>query len=258
MPLTKELRETIKSDITAKLKKKLAEYDFRKKSGNPFIDVIFGKYSNIKSFIHGTATMLGSEYELMARQIAQSNPSFVEAKKLVLTGKISSAEKSVITDIVKNLEESGNGSDYDKEVKSVFAASSSSIKPTRITIDLYLKDKNEKEYFIEMKGPDPNKKEVRAAKQDLLNIVAIKKRDVNLLNFNKKVSIIFGVYYNNTNKKYQNWKVSPLFEDRKGLLVQEAFWDFLGGSGTYKDILGMISEVRDEISPAIEAKLQSL
>ena len=258
MSLSNELKETIKSELTEKLKHKLNSYDFSKKSGNPFVDVIFGKYSNIKSFIHGTATMLGSEYEIIARQIAQSNPSFVKAQKLVLTGKISSSEKSTITDIVKNLEETGSGSDYNAEVKAIFSASNNNLKPTRITIDLYLKDKMGKEYFVEMKGPDPNKKEVRAAKEDLLNIVAIKKREVSLKDFNKKVCIVFGVYYNNTSKKYQNWKVSPLFEEGKGLLVQEAFWDFLGGPGTYKDILIVVSKVKDEISPAIEAKLKSL
>ena len=159
---------------------------------------------------------------------------------------------------MKDLEEKGTGSVYDSEIKKIYVVKSENLRPTRITIDLYVRDKLGKEFFVEMKGPDPNKKEVRAAKQDLLNIVAIKKRDVPLEQFHKKVGILFGIYYNNKKEKYKNWKVSPLFEDGKGLLVQEDFWNFLGGKGTYKDMLEIISEAEKELAPIINKKLNSL
>jgi type II restriction enzyme len=258
MSLNKQLKEELKEEIIRKLKKKISEHNFSKKSGNPFIDIIFGKYSNIKSFIHGTATMLGSEYEIMARKIAKSNPQFAIADKRVLTGKISDKEKAVIKDLVKELEENKEGSDYDFEIEEIFKAEERNLKETRITIDLYLQDKKGKEFFIEMKGPDPNKKEVRAAKEDLLNVVAMKKREMELKDFNKKVEIIFGVYYNNTEGKYNNWKVSPMFKDEKGMKIQEEFWDFLGGENTFKDILEMISEIKEEVYPLIKKRIESL
>lgn len=258
MTLNQQLKKELKEEIIKKLKKKIIEHDFSKKSGNPFIDIIFGKYSNIKSFIHGTATMLGSEYELMARKIAKSNPHFVKAEKIVLTGKISDKEKAVIKDLVKDLEENKGGSDYNSEIKKIFEADEGNVKETRITIDLYLQDKEGKESFIEMKGPDPNKKEVRAAKEDLLNVIAIKKRNLKWAEFNKKIEIIFGVYYNNHEGNYENWKVSPLFEHNKGMKVQEEFWDFLGGKGTFEDILTMISEIKEEIYPIIKKRIETL
>ncbi|MDP2672818.1 MAG: TdeIII family type II restriction endonuclease [Nanoarchaeota archaeon] len=258
MTLNQSLKKELKEEITKKLKKKISEHNFSKKSGNPFIDIIFGKYSNIKSFIHGTATMLGSEYEIMARKIAKSNPKFIKAEKIVLTGKISDNEKAVIKDLVKDLEEKKTNSDYDFEIKKVFEAENKNLKETRITIDLYLQDKKYKEFFIEMKGPDPNKKEVRAAKEDLLNVVAIKKKEMKLNEFNQKIEIMFGIYYNNNEGKYNNWKVSPLFEENKGIKVQEEFWNFLGGENTFKDILEMISEIKKEIYPLIKKKIESL
>jgi len=258
MSLNSELKKELKEEITKKLKKKIKEHDFSKKSGNPFVDIIFGKYSNIKSFIHGTATMLGSEYELMARKIAKSNSHFIKAEKIVLNGKISDKEKAIIKDLVKELEEKKIGSDYNSEIKKIFEADDKNMKETRITIDLHLEDKEGKESFIEMKGPDPNKKEVRAAKEDLLNVVAIKKRSLKLTEFNKKVEIIFGVYYNNHEGNYENWKVSPIFEEDKGMKVQEEFWDFLGGKGTFEDILTMISEIKEEVYPLIKEKIKIL
>jgi len=257
MVLKKELREDIKRQLIAKIKAKIQGYDFSKKSGNPFIDIIFGKYSNIKSFIHGMATTLGSDYEIIARKIASANPSFVESKKMAFTGKISDAESVVVKNIAKDLEGSKKSSDYEGEIKAIYAANSDKTREIKITIDLYLKDKTGKEFFIEMKGPDPNKKEVRAAKEDLLNVVAMKKRDVDLKKFMDKVAIIFGVYYNNKESQYDNWKVSPLFEKDKGLFVQEEFWDFLGGKGTFSEMLEIITEVRDEVKPLIKQTIES-
>jgi hypothetical protein len=257
MALSKELKNEIIQDLIEKIKNKMENYDFSKKSGNPFIDIVFGKFSKQKSFIHGTATMLGSYYEILARKIAKENPNIIEAKKMVLIGKISRDESAVIKNIAKDLEEKDRDSNYDREIKEIYEAKSDNIKDTKITIDLFLKDKDGKEYYIEMKGPDPNKKEVRAAKEDLLNIVAMKKRSLNLKQFNNKVIVIFGVYYNNKPGEYNNWKVSTLFEQGTGLLVQEEFWDLLGGEKTYEDLLEIIDEVRKEVFPLIEDVMKS-
>lgn len=258
MVLSKELKEEIKQQLVNKIKKKIDGYDFSKNSGNPFIDLIFGKYSNLKTFIHGMATTLGSDYEIIARKIAQANPFFLEAKKIALNGKISNGESATIKHIAKDLEEKQRDANYDREIAEIYKAPKKDIRDIKITVDLFLKDKHGKEYYIEMKGPDPNKKEVRAAKEDLLNVVAMKKREVKLEDFNKKVSVIFGVYYNNNNGEYKNWKVSPMFEKNNGLLVQEAFWDFIGGLGTFNELLKVIKEVRDEVKPVIKKAIDEI
>ncbi|HLC57951.1 MAG TPA: TdeIII family type II restriction endonuclease [Candidatus Nanoarchaeia archaeon] len=231
MTLNGEVKDFIKENLKGTIKKKIENYDFSKKSGNPFVDTIFKRFSNVKSFIHSMATTFGDDYEKIARKIAESNPEFEEVKKFNFTGKISDDESALIKNMVKELEESKEGSDYDEEIKLVYGADENNIKDTKITIDLYLRNQEGKEFFIEMKGPDPNKKEVRAAKEDLLNVVAMKKREINKEDFHDKVAIIFGIYYNNCKGEYKNWKVSPLFERGKGLLVQEEFWDLLGVKG---------------------------
>ena len=172
MAISKQLQAEIKDFLVNYLDKKIKNYDLSKNSGNPFIDILFGDLSNLKSFIHSTATSLGSCYEDIAIKIAKSNPNFVKAEKIKLKGSLSDAEKSLIKDIVKDLEESAkrskkaktvnNGSIYSDEIARIYSASIESLKETEIVIDLYLQTKEGKEFFIEMKGPDPNKKEVRA------------------------------------------------------------------------------------------------
>src|SRR3989344_2444007 len=121
MVLGKNLKQELKDLLIKKFKDKIETYDFSKTSGNPFIDIPFGKYSAMKTFIHSTATMLGSVYETIARKIAESNQMFKEVKKFVFEGRISSDEKAVIRDIVKELEEKKTGSNYEKEIEEIYA-----------------------------------------------------------------------------------------------------------------------------------------
>ena len=257
MGLRRGLKLELKDEMINRIKKKLSEHDYDKKSGNPFIDVIFGKFSRQKTLTHGMATMFGSFYEKMAVKIAEDNPDFTVAKKHKISGKISPSERSVITKMTKDLEEKISTANYRVEVSTIYAADSTNREETSITIDLYLVDTNGKEYFIEMKGPDPNKKEVRAAKEEMMNIIAIKKPEVDKADFSDKVSVIFGVTYNNNPGVYDNWKVSRMYEQGMDLLVQEEFWELLGGPGTWGDILEIIAEVQVEVYPLIKDAMET-
>jgi len=243
-----------------KLRHKIDTWDFSRASGNPFIDLTFGRYSNIKTFVHSAATGFGSIYETVARYIADSNPTYVRVKKIKLEGKISPSEDAEVSRIAKKLEEDKIGSNYNDEVKSIYDADDSNLTETSIVIDLYLQDDNGKETFIEMKGPDPNKKEVRAAKKDLLRVVAIKKREYSTVSdFKSGARVVFGITYNNKEpKRYNNWKVSPLFEDGRGMFVGEAFWDLLGGDGTWIDLLEIIPIINKTLYSEIDKKLKMI
>ena len=81
MGISRNLQIEIKKELIEAITNKLNNWDFSKKSNNPFVDLIFGKYSNVKTFIHGTATMLGSKYESIAKKIADANPHYTVAKK---------------------------------------------------------------------------------------------------------------------------------------------------------------------------------
>jgi type II restriction enzyme len=184
----------------------------------------------------------------------------VHVDKIKLEGNISSSEDAEVSKIAKELEEGKNGSNYGNEIKSIYDADDSNLTDTSIVIDLYLQDDSGKETFIEMKGPDPNKKEVRAAKEDLLRVVAIQKRKYSTVSdFNSGARIVFGITYNNiAPKQYKNWKVSPLFEDGKGLFVGKDFWNMMGGSGTYQDLMELIPTINNTLFPDIDKKLSAI
>jgi hypothetical protein len=48
-----------------------------------------------------------------------------------------------------------------------------------------------------------------------------------------------------------------MFESGKGLFVQEEFWDFLGGEGTFKELIEVITDVREEVKTLIETTIES-
>ena len=254
MSLNKIQKREITEIFVEKLRHKIDTWDFSKASGNPFIDLTFGPYSNIKTFVHSAATGFGSIYETIARYIAESNPTYVRVEKIKLEGKISPSEDAEVSRIAKI------GSNYNDEVKSIYDADDSNLTETSIVIDLYLQDDNGKETFIEMKGPDPNKKEVRAAKEDLLRVVAIRKREYStVLDFKSGARVVFGITYNNKEpERYDNWKVSPLFEDGRGMFVGEAFWNLLGGDGTWIDLLEIIPNINKILYSEIDEKLKMI
>jgi hypothetical protein len=52
--------------------------------------------------------------------------------------------------------------------------------------------------------------------------------------------------------------VSPLFEDGRGMFVGEAFWDLLGGDGTWIDLLEIIPNINKILYSEIDEKLKMI
>ena len=106
---------------------------------------------------------------------------------------------------------------------------------------------------FEIKGPKPNKNEMRAAKRDLLEIFAIR------ASTQKKVRIYLGMYYNPYYpKEYQRWTCLKFFEPGKDFLIGKDFWDFLGGKGTYENLIKIYEKVGEEIRPTLDKKFKSI
>ena len=49
-----------------------------------------------------------------------------------------------------------------------------------------------------------------------------------------------------------------IIDERKELLIGEDFWDFIGGSGTYREIIQIFDEVGKSIKPQISQKINEI
>lgn len=259
MALTNKLQTKIHDFLKEKLLKKIDEYSLSDDdSSKPFQYALFTKKGYLaKGFIHGCETALGNWHESIAKIIAAEN--FEIAEKLQgankLKGQVANEAQKTFENILSDLDSATREPDHKKEATEIFNASQNSNKIiNRIqTVDLFLKRKTGEEIYFEIKGPKPNKNEMRAAKRDLLEILAMKAHE------GKKVKIYLGMYYNPYfPKDYQRWTCLKFFNKGQDFLIGKDFWDFLGGAGAYENLIKIYEDVGEEIRPVLDKKFKDL
>jgi len=259
MALSKNLKNDVYKFLKEKILKKIEEYDLSDEdSAKPFQYALFTKKGYLaKGFIHGCETALGNWHESIAKIIAKEN--FKVAKKLKgndkLQGKVTNEAQRTFENILSDLDSVKREPNHKKEAEEIYQTSQGN-KATvnRIqTVDLYLERNNGEEIYFEIKGPKPNKNEMRAAKRDLLEIFAMRAKE------GKKVKIFLGMYYNPyAPQEYQRWTCIKFFDKGNDFLIGKDFWDFLGGAGAYKDLIKIYEDVGEEIRPKLEKKFKKI
>lgn len=259
MALSNTLKTDVHQFLRDKILKKIAEYDLKDEdSAKPFQYALFTKKGYLaKGFIHGCETALGNWHESIARIIAQEN--FKTAKKLQglnkLHGEITRFAQGIIENILNDLDSVLREPNHKKESEEIAMASQEgqdSVKRAR-TVDLYLERDNGEEIYLEIKGPKPNKNEMRAAKRDLLEIYAMRAKA------GKRARIFLGMYYNPyAPEEYRRWTCTKFFDKGVDFLVGKDFWDYLGGAGAFEDLIKIYEEVGEEIRPKLENKFKKI
>ncbi len=116
-------------------------------------------------------------------------------------------------------------------------------------VDLSFKDKETGEiYFIEIKSPKPNKDQTRQTKQKFSFLLATYE--------NSKA--YYALSYNPYGERKENykWEFTKMFFDLdKEVLIGREFWDFLGGEGTYDEILQIFKKVGERKGKEITKRL---
>jgi type II restriction enzyme len=245
MVLTKELKTEIKKIIKDAIVKKINEY---KLVGDikPFHEKLFSKEKiREASFFHSCSTTIGTTlFQNIAYLIAKNNKNFKKVEKqFEVKGNFSNQAKSLIEDIIFDLGRKQDDSkkrmpNIKKEIKKVLSVSGNGEKSSQIA-DLFLIDLKDNEIYIEIKTIKPNKGESEKIKRTLLKIIALR---------NKPVKVLCGIAYNPYEPKKFAWPL-PLNYLKIGddLLIGKEFWNFLGGNGTYEELLNIFEETGKEL-----------
>jgi type II restriction enzyme len=174
---------------------------------------------------------------------------------LFLQGKITNEAQRTFENILSDLDSVKREPNHKKESEEIYNASQGNKNSVnRIqTVDLYLERDNGEEIYFEIKGPKPNKNEMRAAKRDLLEIYAMRSKE------GAKVKIFLGMYYNPyAPQEYQRWTCVKFFDKGNDFLIGKDFWDYLGGAGAFEDLIKIYEEVGEEIRPELEKKFKKI
>jgi len=251
MPLTKEQINKIENTIKESLKRKLQTY--RPETSNmPFHYRLLGRdRMALFSFIHSLNTTFGTSiFEPVAETLATLN--FVVAQKQYVVGNtISEQAQSEIQHIMNDLTIGINPNKADEIERIRKVCNKGTMTKLRtIKVDLFLKSIDGTIHLFDLKTAKPNISNFKDFKRTLLEWIAIFLAN----NPNAKVNSYIAIPYNPYEPKpYERWTIKGMLELNNELKVAEEFWDFLGGEGSYSELLNCFERAGIELRSEMDA-----
>ena len=114
---------------------------------------------------------------------------------------------------------------------------------------MFLEGHNGELYLMDIKTAKPNAGGFKEFKRTLLEWVAA----VLAVSPKAKVNTFVAIPYNPYEPKpYSRWTIRGMLDLENELKVAEEFWDFLGGEGSYQQLLDCFERVGIELRPEID------
>ena len=251
MPLTNIQVTSIENTIKHSLRNKFASHN-PEPAAMPFHTRLLGKDRlALYSFIHSLNTNFGTTiFEPVAVALASSR--FKVAKSQVKSGSQISVEAQAkiqkIMDELTSADKEPNKLEEIEIIRSVCQKNEiRQVKPTRV--DIYLENAKGEIYMIDLKTAKPNAGEFKGFKRTLLEWAATALHQ----NPTAKVNTLIAIPYNPYEPKpYDRWTMRGMLDLEKELKVAQELWDFLGGEGTYDDLLGCFERAGIEMAAEID------
>ena len=116
--------------------------------------------------------------------------------------------------------------------------------------DVYLVDKRNRHYPIDIKTAKPNIDGFEKYKENMLKWTAA----VLYENPKADVGAMLAIPYNpDYPEEYKHWTIRGMIEKGTQIKVAEEFWDFLAGKPVYEDLLNCFEAVGIEMRAEIDA-----
>ena len=197
----------------------------------------------ITEFERSFSTKLGTTFEECARLVALDNHKDAKRRHRV-TGKISLQAIKRIEEIVSEIGTGGMKSKYLDFVEEIVAIAGKGESVERTSIaDLYIEKKDGTKIYIEIKSPKPNKGQCLEATGRQLQIHGISHKE------SPRVEAYFASAYNPWGVEKSTYKHSfavNYMDLEDEVLIGKEFWELVGGTGTYEEVLAIYQEVGQE------------
>lgn len=248
--ITQEQKESIESVIKEKIRHKLLTYKPETKY-MPFHYRLLGQdRMALFSFIHSLNTSIGiSLFEPVAEILAK--PNYQETvKQYVLGNQISTQAQSEIQKIINGLTD-GKTPNKTQETNRIKYFSNLPPFTTLKTIkaDLMIRENSQTVHLFDLKTAKPNFSNFKDYKRTLLEWTALfLKQEPNTI-VHSYIAIPYNPYYPNP---YERWTLRGMLDLNKELKVAEEFWNFLGGSEAYQELLECFQKVGMELRAELD------
>jgi len=219
----------------------------KNKTFRPFHEALLTKdLVSASSFERSFSTSFGQgPVEEISVLIAIDKGYTAERQKTVLVN-VRKGAIDEIERIISSLRSGEKKPDWTKEIAKILAHVKGDFEVRRVISDLFL-EKGGIETYISIKTVKPNLDQTEIAKKDLLLLKA----------HNPDAQTYFGLFYNPGGPKRENynWTMpSKIFNMHKdhSVLIGEEYWNFLGGKGTYAELLLIFDAVGKRTRKAIK------
>lgn len=243
----KQVEDVLKNNLRGKFQNYKPE-----PASMPFHTRLLGKdRMALFSFIHSLNTNFGTSiFEPVA--LALASTTFKQAKTQATAGsQISEAAQRVIQDIMDDLTAAHSTPNKETEIEAIRKVAQSgkmkTIKPTKV--DIWLEGNDNQLYFFDIKTAKPNKGGFKEFKRTLLEWTACVLAENPKVKINTLIAIPYNPY---EPKPYSRWTMAGMLDLQSELKVASEFWDFLGGVGTYIQLLDIFERVGIELHPEID------
>jgi hypothetical protein len=250
MGLSKEQQANVEQALKTSLRNKFQNYK-PEPAVMPFHTRLLGKDRlALYSFIQSLNTTFGTTiYEPVAEAIAKN--SYKNIKTHTIAGEyICENALFEIQRIMDNLTTAVALPNKVEEISSIKkVCQNGSMRKVKLTlVDLWLETHSGELYLFDIKTVKPNIGDFKSYKRTMLEWAAT------ILASNPDVEIhtMLAIPYNPYEPEpYNRWTIRGMLDLQNELKVADEFWDFLGGHGTYEDLLDCFErvgiELRDEI-----------
>lgn len=251
MALSVIQKQAIVEILRHSLRNKIKNYQPEPNS-MPFHTRLLGKDRlALFSFIHSLNTNFGTTiFEPVAKELARTRFSAVNLQYSA-GDQISSQAQVEIQRIMDGLETAEAHPDKLREVETIRRVCRQgqmiAVNPTKV--DLAVQASNGEYYYFDIKTAKPNAGGFKEFKRTLLEWVAATLAQNPAAVINTMIAIPYNPY---APKPYSRWTIRGMLDLPRELKVADEFWDFLGGEGTFENLLEIFEVVGIELRPEID------
>ena len=208
----------------------------------PFHKALLPKsFTRMSSFERSFSTLLGKSHERHSAIIAKSRFAKTELQHKT-EGTIHESVDTEISDEVERINKGHMFSNYFDVVEKIVnmeERGSGNRVSRSVNSDLYLKSHDGDEIFFEIKTSKPSKEQCLNITRKHLWIHAVRKL------VHPKVKTYFAMAYNpyGEENEYRHSFAKKHLDIERQTLIGKQYWDYLGGEGTYEDLLNVYRRV---------------
>ncbi len=251
MALSAEQVSKVETTLKDSLRKKFQNY--RPEPGKmPFHTRLLGQDKMaLFSFIHSLNTNFGTSiFEPIAKTLAATTFKLAESQQIAGIH-ISADAQKVIQNILDSLTMATSSPDKLAEIAAIKAVCQrGEMRQVKLTkVDLKIIALDGTIFLIDLKTAKPNVGAFKEFKRTLLEWVAA----VLAIDPDAKIQTLIAIPYNPYEPEpYERWTMRGMLDLPNELKVADKFWDFLGGVGTYPQLLDIFEKVGIELRPELD------